>query len=66
MVVDIEGTETIWTEIDAAFPDSLQLIITELHPQYSGPELAAQAAQAVIEQGFRLCGYQNHVLAFSR
>lgn len=66
LVVDIEGTETIWTEIDPEFPDSLQLIITEFHPQYSGPELAAQAAQAVIEQGFRLCGYQNHVLAFSR
>lgn len=66
LVVDIEGTESVWTEADPGFPDSVRLIIAEFHPQYSGPELAARSAQAVIDQGFRLCGYQNHVLAFSR
>lgn len=66
LVVDIEGTESVWTEGDPGFPDSIRLIIAEFHPQYSGPDLAARSAQAVIDQGFRLCGYQNHVLAFSR
>jgi len=66
LVVDIEGTETVWIGSSPGFPDSVRLIIVEFHPQYSGPELAAQAAQSVIDQGFRICGYQNHVLAFSR
>ena len=66
LVVDIEGTETVWTEGDPGFPESVRLIIAEFHPQYSGTELAARSAQSVIDQGFRLCGYQNHVLAFSR
>jgi len=66
LVVDIEGTETVWTEGDPGFPDSIRLIIAEFHPQYTGPDLAAQSAQAIIDRGFRLCGYQNHVLAFSR
>lgn len=56
----------MWIEGDPGIPDSLRLIIAEFHSQYSGPDLAARSAQAIIDQGFRLCGYQNHVLAFSR
>ncbi|MES2997366.1 MAG: hypothetical protein V4733_11210 [Verrucomicrobiota bacterium] len=66
LIVDIEGTETVWTEEPANFPSSVRLLIAEFHPQYTGPDIAADCAQAVLDAGFRLRGYQNHVLAFSR
>ncbi|MDF3059533.1 MAG: hypothetical protein K0R17_3748 [Rariglobus sp.] len=65
-VVDIEGSETVWTEGPVGFPGSIDTVIVEFHPQYTGPELAARCAQALLDDGFRLGGYIGNVLAFAR
>ena len=66
LVIDIEGTETIWIEHGAQMPAQVKLAIVEFHPQYTGAEKAGQCVQALIDQGFKCAGYQNHVMAFSR
>ncbi|MEI7775766.1 MAG: hypothetical protein WCK17_13435 [Verrucomicrobiota bacterium] len=66
LIIDIEGTEIVWTEVSAIFPSHIKLTIVEFHPQYTGPEKAAQCVQSLIDQGFRVIGYQNHVMAFAR
>lgn len=65
-VVDIEGSEIVWTEGPIGLPAPITTLVVEFHPQYTGPDVAAQCAQAVLDDGFRLAGYQNHVLAFTR
>lgn len=66
LVVDIEGTETVWIDQGAEMPSHVKLAIVEFHPQYTGAEKAGQCVQALIDQGFKSAGYQNHVMAFTR
>jgi FkbM family methyltransferase len=66
LIIDIEGTETIWIELGAQMPAHVKLAIVEFHPQYTGAEKAGQCVQALMDQGFKSAGYQNHVMAFTR
>ena len=65
-IVDIEGSEKVWTEGPVNLPASIEVLVVEFHPQYTGPEIAAGCVQAILDDGFRLAGYINNVLAFSR
>lgn len=65
-VVDIEGSETVWTEGPVNFPPAIEVVVVEFHPQYTGPELAAGCVQAILDDGFRIAGYINNVFAFRR
>jgi FkbM family methyltransferase len=66
VVIDIEGTETVWIDQTAQMPTQVRLAIVEFHPQYTGAKSAGQCVQALIDQGFKSVGYYNHVMAFSR
>jgi FkbM family methyltransferase len=66
LVIDIEGTETVWLDEAVHMPAHVKLAIVEFHPQYTGPDKAAQCVQALVDDGFRIAGYQNHVMAFTR
>ncbi len=65
-VVDIEGSETVWSEGPVNMPKSITTVVVEFHPQYTGPEMAANCVQAILDDGFRLGGYINNVFAFCR
>jgi len=66
LVIDIEGTETVWLEGGSGLPAQVKLLVVEFHPHYTGPDKAAQCVQALLDEGFRLAGYKNHVLALTR
>ncbi len=66
LVVDIEGTETAWLDEPIGIPPAIRLIIAEFHPQYTGPDQAARCVQALLDEGFRLVGFQNHAMAVAR
>lgn len=66
VVMDIEGAEEVWTKLPPCFPPSVRVVIAEFHHQLYGIETSAKAAQAVVDEGFRMVGYQHNVIAFER
>lgn len=66
LVVDIEGTEAVWTDHPPRFPESLRTVILETHPTLVGVQIAGRVVQAVVEEGFRVAGMRNNVFAFQR
>lgn len=66
LVVDIEGTEAVWTEHSPQFPKSLRTIILEVHPHLIGVKQAGRVVQVVVDEGFHMAGIRNQVFAFQR
>lgn len=66
LIVDIEGAETVWCDHKPSFPQSLNLLIVEFHPEINGEDIAGRAVQAVINEGFEVVGFSRTVLAFQR
>ena len=66
LVVDVEGSEAVWAECPPHLPESVGLVIAEFHPQITGPAVAGQAVQAILDEGFRVAGFSRTVLAFAR
>jgi len=66
LIVDIEGAETVWCEHTPNFPESVNLLIVEFHPEINGEDVAGQAVQAVVNEGFEVVGFSRTVLAFQR
>jgi FkbM family methyltransferase len=66
LIVDIEGAETVWCEHAPEFPAHVDRLIVEFHPEINGERMAAQAVQAVINEGFKIVGFSRTVLAFQR
>jgi FkbM family methyltransferase len=66
LVVDIEGAESVWAECAPSLPRSVRSMIVEFHPRRIGPRLAGEAIQRIIEEGFKIAGQAETVLAFQR
>jgi FkbM family methyltransferase len=66
LVVDVEGSEAVWAERPPHLPESVRLVIAEFHPRITGPGVAGQAVQAIVDEGFRVVGLSQTVLAFAR
>jgi FkbM family methyltransferase len=66
LVVDIEGSEGVWSEYPPNLPDSIGLVIAEFHPGLLGSTITGQAVQAILEQGFVVAALRQNVLAFKR
>lgn len=66
LVVDVEGTESVWTDHPPNFPESLSTVILEVHPHLIGIKLAGKVVQAVVGEGFQVAGIRNNVFAFQR
>jgi len=66
LVMDIEGTEAVWSEYPPNLPDSIGLVIAEFHPRLMGSKVAGRAVQAILEKGFVVSALHGTVLAFER
>lgn len=66
LIVDIEGAETVWCEHAPKFPESVDLLIVEFHPEINGEDVAGQTVQAVVNEGFEVVGFSRTVLAFQK
>lgn len=66
LMVDIEGSEDVWAERAPRLPMSLRTVITEFHPRLTGTRVAGQAIQSILNEGFRVAGLSETVLAFRR
>lgn len=66
LIIDIEGAETVWCEHAPKFPAHVERLIVEFHPEINGEDIAGQAVQAVINEGFEVVGFSRTVLAFQR
>jgi hypothetical protein len=66
LVVDIEGSESVWVEHRPQFPPSLRTIIAEFHPHLIGSRIAGAAIQRLLEEGFAVAGLHSTVLALER
>ena len=64
--MDIEGTEAVWAEYPPNFPDSIRLVIAELHPRLIGSGVAGRAVQAILDEGYIVAGLSGTVFAFQR
>jgi FkbM family methyltransferase len=66
VIVDIEGSETVWIESPPRLPDHVRVVIVEFHPTLVSPVTAGKSVQALIDEGFRIQGMSGTVLAFVR
>ena len=66
VIVDIEGMETVWVEYPPKIPRCVRILIVEFHPTLVDPRLLGRSIQALVEEGFAVCGMSGTVLAFSR
>ncbi len=66
LVVDVEGAEAIWAELPPSFPESIRMILVEIHPEIINIEVAGKVVQAVLDEGFRVSGVRGNVFAFER
>jgi FkbM family methyltransferase len=61
VIVDVEGTEKVWTRRPPGFPPSVRTVIVEFHPKITGADVAGGAIQAILDSGFTVTG-----MAFQR
>ncbi|HSG28674.1 MAG TPA: FkbM family methyltransferase [Candidatus Krumholzibacterium sp.] len=66
VIVDVEGTEKVWTRCPPGFPPSVRAVIVEFHPKITGPDVAGGAIQAIVNSGFAITGMAGTVMAFQR
>lgn len=66
IIVDIEGTESVWANHSPNFPASVRLVITEFHPRLTGSAIAGRAVQSILNENFIIAGMNETVLAFER
>lgn len=66
LVLDIEGAETIMVSSKLEYPESIRLILIELHPNlYQGGELKEIQA-SIVKEGFKQVGSSGHSYLYSR
>jgi hypothetical protein len=68
LVIDIEGSEAIIQTVPPFFPDSIQLILIELHPGLyaKGEEEEKNIINVIINEGFEMSQSQHHSYLFKR
>lgn len=66
LIADIEGSEAVWIDTPPEIPSSVRLVIIEFHPDILGSARAGQCVQALIHEGFKVCGMLGGVLALAR
>lgn len=66
LIADIEGTEAVWIDTPPRLPDSVRLAIVEFHPAIVGAARAGECVQALVTEGFAVCGMAETVLALRR
>jgi len=66
LVIDIEGSEAVWSEYAPSLPASIRLVLAEFHPHLIGSRVVGQALQAVLEEGFVVSALRGNVVALAR
>jgi len=66
LVVDIEGAEGVWSTYRPRFPDTIRVIIAEIHPDIIGADCAGASLQSVLDEGFRVAALARGVIGLRR
>jgi FkbM family methyltransferase len=66
LVIDVEGTERILESIAPKFPDSVRVILIELHPHMYAHESQQRIIDVIINDGFVLESVDTTVYLFRR
>lgn len=66
IVVDIEGTEEVWSNHSPIFPSYVRTLIIEFHSSADTFVRIGEAIQALINEGFKIGGFYNTVFAMIR
>lgn len=66
LVIDVEGSEKTIIENDPSLPESVRLILMELHPHLYGMDSMEKIVHTLIQSGFELKEKQAHVYLFER
>lgn len=66
LVIDVEGSEKTMIENELGFPDSVRLVLIELHPHIYGQNTMEKVVSALMDSRFSLLERQAHVFLFEK
>jgi FkbM family methyltransferase len=66
LVIDVEGSEKTILENDPGLPESVRLVLMELHPHFYGMDSMEKIINTLTRSGFELMEKQDHVCLFER
>jgi FkbM family methyltransferase len=66
IVIDVEGGEQVWCDHAPGFPESVRVVIVEIHPHLIGEVKSGECVQALVREGFAVAAISGTVFGLVR